>query len=952
MQLASSPSDAVLDKGDLATLRKTPRNTTPVPRSNAFGDVIHMDIVFGPEVALANVHYGLLFTDRYSCMTYIYPLHNLTSDIPRQLDAFFAHLGFHPKRLISDFDLKLIGGRARDHHNQLHIHVNAAPAYRQDRNGLAERHWQTVMAMACNWLASAELPGKFWFLAVKRAAEICNYFPLQIENKVWTTPLELAHGIKPDLRVLFKVFGLAAVRRERVGDTRLGKFEPQSVPMIAVGKCPNSPGLQFYNPAYGTFISSIDYKFQNHVTSGAYFGMKYQPGVFIYRLDESTSVFAPKYNLDSPVYVHTHSPPSIATVIGIPTYNTPDIYTVVFRDGSISEYTENLLSAAPTSCPTSTQSLLPSWVKGGANATLFLHSMSKPRHGVLKIDEQNNWYFYAGKSTVGTLLPDLTANIQSLLDTGQIFRGHTKFKTVYDTCAQLGLRDCVLRHVSAHGLTNLLAPTSLKAHSKMNSTDKSIWDAAYDEEFDGLESFPTWEVLSEEQFRQLGKHHKALPTMAIATIKYDANNRPKRAKYRLVVLGNLDYHTWPKEATAAPVMSHLELRLLTSLAVYHRRVLKNCDIKQAFIQSKLPADEEYFLHPPPGCPRSTPGQYWRLLHSLYGLKRAPKLWYEMLSSHLKSMGLRQSEISPCLFTGVIIPGEPPIYVRIYVDDIIYFSCSDSVEKRFEELLSVIGSVDFMGQVGQFLGTEFTWFEHPDGHLTVTLTQQSFTETLLDSLHIEHVRQSTFLTPYRSDCCIDSIPHESMTATARNALRLQYQSLVGSLNWLAHTTRPDIATVVSLLAQHQSEPSPGHLDSALYVVNYLASTKTLGIYFTSHRQSKLESFLHFPISSPVISMADANWGPRDASIPSSPLDLPFFISRSMSAFYIDLLGPLHWMSKHQKVTAASSAEAEIYATDECVEFLLELVQILEFLEMKHIFMPETNIIYNDNRACVQ
>ena len=158
--------------------------------------------------------------------------------------------------------------------------------------------------------------------------------------------------------------------------------------------------------------------------------------------------------------------------------------------------------------------------------------------------------------------------------------------------------------------------------------------------------------------------------------QYDENNRPKHAKYRLVVLGNLDYHTWSKESTAAPVMSQLELRLLTSLAVYNRRVLKNCDVKQAFIQSSLPADEEYFLRPLLGCPRSKPGQYWRLLRSLYGLKRAPKLWYKMLSSHLKAMGLKCSETSPCIFYGVLVPGEPPVYVGIYVDDIIYFSTSD------------------------------------------------------------------------------------------------------------------------------------------------------------------------------------------------------------------------------------------------------------------------------------
>jgi hypothetical protein len=192
--------------------------------------------------------------------------------------------------------------------------------------------------------------------------------------------------------------------------------------------------------------------------------------------------------------------------------------------------------------------------------------MSKPRHGKLQLSESGEWHFFPGRATVGTPLPDLSANAQHLLTAGQLFCGHTKFKHVYDTRAQLGLRDCVLWHVSAHGLQSLLAPTSLKAHHKLSPEDKSIWDAAYDEEYDGLESLPTWDVISEAQYKLLSKGKRTLPTMAIATIKYDANNRPKCAKYRLVVLGNLDYHTWSKESTAAPVMSQLELRLLTALA--------------------------------------------------------------------------------------------------------------------------------------------------------------------------------------------------------------------------------------------------------------------------------------------------------------------------------------------------------------------------------------------------
>ena len=956
IRLDSLPADAVLDEGNFASLRKKNRNTVPIKRPSAFGDVVHMDIVFGPEISVGNIHYGLLFSDRYSRMTYIYPLQNLTSDIPKQMSAFFAHIGITPKRLLTDFDLKLIGGKARDYLNSLLIHVNAAPSHHQDKNGLAERHWQTMVCMARNWLASAELPSTYWFYAVRRASEVCNYFPYRLDDGTVTTPFELAHNEKPDLRVLFKPFSLAAVRRERVGDNSLSKFDSQSVPMICIGRCPNSNGLQFYNPVNCTFVSSIDYVFIHGSTAGARFGYTYQPGLFIYKLDETTTLYHPKFMLDTEVYVHTHSPPHVAKIVGLPSYERPNIYTVQFADGSISEYSDdkNILEAKPICANPSSSILLPHWVQHGTNITLFLSNMQKPKHGKLYQNSDSEWVFCPGNSvnvTNGIVLPDLSATIQQLLDSGQIFKGHAKFKRVYSARAQLQLRDCVLRHVSAHGLSSLVAPSSLKSHSKLSPSDKSVWDDAYFEEYDGLSSLPTWEVLTEQQYKSLYKDVKSLPSMAIATIKYDEFNRPKRAKYRIVVLGNHDYHTWSKDSTAAPVMSQLELRLLTSLAIYHKRIMKNCDIKQAFVQSSLPEDEIYLVRPPSGCPKSPPGTYWRLLRSLYGLRRAPKLWFEKLSNHLHSMGLQSSPNSPCLFVGSIIPGLPPIYVGIYVDDIIYFSQSDEVEKQFETLLSTIGNIDFMGQVSHFLGIEFTWKHLPNGHLSVSLTQQSFTDTLLDSLGILVDGTSTYTTPYQSHLHIDSISTQEMSTMDRDQLRLKFQSLVGSLNWLAHTTRPDLSTVVSLLAQHQCTPSSGHYDAAIYVAKYLATTRNLGIYFSSERSSTLTSFLHFPIPTSLLSMSDANWGPQDASLSSAGSDLPLFVSRSMSAYYVDLFGPLHWLSKRQSVTAGSSAEAEIYATDECVKFLLELDQLMEFLQVKHLFMPSTNTIYNDNSACV-
>jgi hypothetical protein len=56
----------------------------------------------------------------------------------------------------------------------------------------------------------------------------------------------------------------------------------------------------------------------------------------------------------------------------------------------------------------------------------------------------------------------------------------------------------ILCHVSAH---SLIALSTLKHHYKAAPEDKQIWDAAYDAEFDGLNTLPTWELINEEQFR-------------------------------------------------------------------------------------------------------------------------------------------------------------------------------------------------------------------------------------------------------------------------------------------------------------------------------------------------------------------------------------------------------------------------------------------------------------------
>ncbi len=109
-------------------------------------------------------------------------------------------------------------------------------------------------------------------------------------------------------------------------------------------------------------------------------------------------MFSPQFALDSTVLVHTHSPPHVATIIGTPSYHCPDIYTVKFQDDSIAEYSisENILEAVPTPGPKHMTTILPDWIKGGSTATLFLTTMTKPKHGRLYQDDSGQWSFCPG----------------------------------------------------------------------------------------------------------------------------------------------------------------------------------------------------------------------------------------------------------------------------------------------------------------------------------------------------------------------------------------------------------------------------------------------------------------------------------------------------------------------------------------------------------------------------
>ena len=74
-----------------------------------------------------------------------------------------------------------------------------------------------------------------------------------------------------------------------------------------------------------------------------------------------------------------------------------------------------------------------------------------------------------------------------------------------------------------------------------------------------------------------------------------------------------------------------------------------------------------------------------------------------------------------------------------------------------------------------------------------------------------------MNPYCLGCPINSIPDPEPDDPDLPKRKSAYQSIYGSVDWLAISTRPDVAIALSFLAAYQGAPNHGHYKAALYAL---------------------------------------------------------------------------------------------------------------------------------------
>lgn len=439
----------------------------------------------------------------------------------------------------------------------------------------------------------------------------------------------------------------------------------------------------------------------------------------------------------------------------------------------------------------------------------------------------------------------------------------------------------------------------------LSSADKHHWMEAMEKEMKSLHENRVWELV------KLPVGRKPVGSKWVFKLKTDEDGNIERYKARLVAQGYTQKFGMDYDETFCPVARLESVRTLMALSVQHKLHLHQIDVTTAFLNGNL--EEEVYMRQPEGFVK--PGQehlVCKLKRSLYGLKQAPRCWNMALHSLLKELNFVQLESDPCIYRAS--NGEK-FFLGVYVDDILMVAKNEARLADVKKCLSEKFDIKDLGRLHHFLGMKIIQDETMK---SIWVGQQAYTEKLLQCLGMENARpvstpvdiSNKLVKASEDDECVDW---------------QMYQSAVGSLLYLAVSTRPDISYAVSSVAKFSAQPTKVHWSAVKRILRYLRGTPDYGLAFSLDSCGK------------CVGYSDADWG-GDLDDRKSTSGYIFFISG----------GPVSWRSKKQSCVALSTAEAEYIALSSAVQEATWMGRLTSSLEGRK---EEPVLVFEDNQSTI-
>ena len=375
----------------------------------------------------------------------------------------------------------------------------------------------------------------------------------------------------------------------------------------------------------------------------------------------------------------------------------------------------------------------------------------------------------------------------------------------------------------------------------------------------------TWKELDDIEKAELGKSRKA--------------------KSRIVVLGYQDpnIEDIPRDS---PTM-HKETRsLLLQLCASRAWTIRSFDVKTAFLRGSKRDSRTLGIEPVPEMRERMKLQeteICELLKSAYGLVNAPYLWYEELKENLCNLGFVMCPLDPCLF--VLPDSKNGIHglIGMHVDDGLcagdgeFDKALQQLEKRFP-----FGSK----REKNFTFTGIHIQQSSDGK--IHLNQKNYVENI-DPISINRERR------------------KKETMLINDEERQGMRGLIGSLQYAATNTRPDIAARLSFL---QSKITCATIKDLHECNRLLADAK---------KHSQVEIIIS-PIAEKdirFVTYSDASFATREKQ-QSQKGCIVLMAHKDITHQKEALASPITWHSKKINRVVASTLTAETYALSHAVD----------------------------------
>ncbi|GAB2276096.1 hypothetical protein Dimus_039170 [Dionaea muscipula] len=509
------------------------------------------------------------------------------------------------------------------------------------QNGVAERMNRTLLEKVRCLMFTSAVPKSFWGEALNTAAYLVNRSPSTVLNL--KCPEEIWNKRSPSLDHL-KIFGCSAYAHKNDG-----KLNPRSVKCVFLGYQEGTKGYRLWEreSAGIKILISRDVIFNENTfpcKSGSVKSDVYMP-------DSSD------FSVDFQLYDTTH---------------------IEVEHATLPDHSSSAATSHGEEGNTATSQ--------GEEGKITASQEEDGSPQFIQTDDEDS----AAPENTTEPVPFNHPNLDDYQLVRDRNRRAPKPNPRYNNYAEL-----VFTALLAASDINCIEPDSYAA--AIASKNSQCWKKAMNEEYDSLIKNNTWTLVPRPV------KARVIDCKWIFKIKEGISKSDSiKYKARLVAKGYSQKEGIDYNEIFSPVVKFKTIRMMLAIVAFYDLELEQMDVKTAFLNGDL--DEIIHMNQPEGFEDKVNKNYvCKLNKSLYGLKQAPRQWYKRFDTFVTQIGFCRSEFDVCLYFAHL--DAVPIYLLIYVDDMLLISKSMKLINDLKRKLSAEFDMKDLGCAKKILGIE-------------------------------------------------------------------------------------------------------------------------------------------------------------------------------------------------------------------------------------------------------